>query len=429
MNVTKTSLEDAQVVLEIETEAAVLDKAIKKAVRELANMVNIPGFRKGKVPRKVLERHVGAKAILDTAFEGLVPEIAKEAMEQEDIEPVTQPQAEAVTLAEGQPLVFKLTFTPRPEVTLGEYKGLKIAKKAINVSDEEVDAELKRMQRRRSKLHAADDDATVEDGDMITLDFKGEIDGTPFDGGEGEDFPLDIGSGSFVEGFESQLIGAKVGEDRDVNVTFPDDYHEKAVAGKNAVFHTTVRSIKKRELPELNDEFAKEASKFATLDELKADIKRILTATAESQAVNERRVAAVEQATNNITVDIPEVMIENRINQMIEEMSLSLQQQGLNFEQYMQYANTDIAKVREDYREQAEKDVRMNLMLDEVAKAENLKAENEDISREIVTMAAQYRTTPQEVQKVIREQGRASNLVGNIVRRKAVDVIYDNLIE
>ncbi|WP_295713725.1 trigger factor [uncultured Mitsuokella sp.] len=429
MKVTVENGENQQVTLTIEVEAAEVNKAVEKACKSLANRVNIPGFRKGKAPRMIVERHVGKDAVLQEAFDLVAPKALNEAFDEQKIEPVTRPNVDIVTLEEGKDLVFKATVTPRPEVKLGEYKGLKVEKAAVNITDEDVDKQLKTFQDRQGKLVDAPEGAEVKDGDFTTLDFKGFVDGKAFDGGEGKDYPLQIGSKSFIPGFEDQLIGAKIGEERDVNVKFPEEYHAKELAGKDATFKCTIRSIKTKELPAIDDELAKKVSKFQTLDELKADIRKNLEENAERTAENDQKSAAIEMATNNITVDIPAVMIDNRVTAMIQEMAMRLEQQGMKLEQYLQYAGTDIAKLREQYRETAEKNVKTDLMLEEVAKAENIKVEGKDLDAEVAAMAAAYGATPQQVQKIIKEQGRIGDLAASVLRKKTAQFIIDNIAE
>ena len=429
MKVTAEKIYNQQVVLEIEVEAAEVEKATEKAYKRIANKVNIPGFRKGKAPKKIVEQHVGKQAILDEAFDIVAPKAFNDALDEQKIDPVTRPQIEVVTLEEGKNLVFKATVTPKPEVALGEYKGLKVEKEAVEVKDEEVDKQIEQMRDRQGKMVDAPEGAEVKSGDFTTLDFKGFVDGEAFDGGEGKDYPLQIGSNSFIPGFEDQLIGAKIGEQRDVNVKFPEEYHSKELAGKDAKFECTIRSIKSKELPALDDEFAKKASTFQTLDELKADIREKLTKNAEQKAENDRKSAAIQQATDNITVDIPAVMIDNRVTAMIQEMAMRLEQQGMKLEQYLQYAGTDIAKIREDYRETAEKNVKTDLMLEAVAKAEEIKVEAADLDAEIGAMAAAYGATPAQVQKIIKEQGRIGDLAATVLRKKTAQFVVDNIAE
>ena len=427
MKVTVENGENQQVTLTIEVEAADVNKAVDQACKRLANRVSIPGFRKGKAPRMIVERHVGKDAVLQEAFDIVAPKALSKAFDEQKIDPVTRPSVDIETLEEGKDLVFKATVTPRPEVKLGDYKGLNVPKNEVNIMDEDVEKQLKTFQDRQGKLVDAPEGAEVKDGDFTTLDFKGFVDGEAFDGGEGKDYPLQIGSNSFIPGFEDQLVGAKIGEERDVNVKFPEEYHAKELAGKDATFKCTIRSIKTKELPAIDDELAKKVSKFETLDELKADIRKNLEENAERSAENDQKSAAIEMATNNITVDIPAVMIDNRVTAMIQEMAMRLEQQGMKLEQYLQYAGTDIAKLREQYRETAEKNVKTDLMLEEVAKAEDIKVEAKDLDEEVAAMAAAYGATPQQVQKIIKEQGRIGDLAASVLRKKTAQFIIDNI--
>lgn len=431
MKVSAEKIENQKVVLTIEVVAAELDKAEERACKRFASQVNIPGFRKGKAPRKIVEQHVGKQMVLQEAFDYFIaPEALAEALKDQKMEDiVTRPDIETVTLEEGKDVVFKATVVPRPEVKLGEYKGLKIAKDEVKVTDEDVDNQLKHMADHQAKMVEAPEGAAVEDGDFTTLDFKGFVDGEAFEGGEGKDYPLQIGSNSFIPGFETQLIGAKVGEEKDVNVKFPEEYHAKELAGKDATFKCTIRSIKHKELPAIDDAFAKAASKFETLDELKADIRKNLTENAERKAENDRKAEALETASKNITVDIPPVMVDNEVTRMLREMEMRLAQQGMQLEQYLQFAGTDIAKLREQYRETAEKNVRTGLMLEEVAKAENIKVEAADLDKEVEVMAAAYGATPKQVKKIIAEQGRLNDLAATVLRNKTMQFIFDNLAE
>ena len=427
MKVTVENGENQQVTLTIEVEAAEVNKAVDQACKRLANRVSIPGFRKGKAPCMIVERHVGKDAVLQEAFDIVAPKALSKAFDEQKIDPVTRPSVDIETLEEGKDLVFKATVTPRPEVKLGDYKGLNVPKNEVNITDEDVEKQLKTFQDRQGKLVDAPEGAVVKDGDFTTLDFKGFVDGEAFDGGEGKDYPLQIGSNSFIPGFEDQLVGAKIGEERDVNVKFPEEYHAKELAGKDATFKCTIRSIKTKELPAIDDELAKKVSKFETLDELKADIRKNLEENAERTAENDQKSAAIEMATNNITVDIPAVMIDNRVTAMIQEMAMRLEQQGMKLEQYLQYAGTDIAKLREQYRETAEKNVKTDLMLEEVAKAEDIKVEAKDLDEEVAAMAAAYGATPQQVQKIIKEQGRIGDLAASVLRKKTAQFIIDNI--
>ena len=429
MNVTTEKIENHKVVLTIEVPAEELDKGIKAACKSLANRVNIPGFRKGKAPRRILEMNIGKEAILDEAFDRVAQKAFDEALKQENLDPVDRPQVDIVTLEEGKDVVFKATITPVPEVTLGEYKGLKVAKDAVEVKDEQVEEQVKNILNHHAKMVDAEEGATVANDDFITLDFKGEVDGVAFAGGEGKDYPLQIGSHSFIDTFEDQLVGLKVGEEKDVNVTFPEEYHAKDLAGKAAVFHCKINSIKHKEMPELTDEFVKASTSYESIEDMKAKLRENIEKNAQREADTKRRNEILKQATDNITVDIPEVMVENRVSNMIQELSVNLENQGMNLDAYLKYANMDMAKLREQYKESAAIAVKTDLMLDAVAKAEDIKVENADINAEIALLAATYGTTPQEVSKSIKKNHSIGNLVATVLHKKAANFIIDSAVE
>ena len=429
MNVTTEKIENHKVVLTIEVPAEELDKGIKAACKSLANRVNIPGFRKGKAPRRILEMNIGKEAILDEAFDRVAQKAFDEALKQENLDPVDRPQVDIVTLEEGKDVVFKATITPVPEVTLGEYKGLKVAKDAVEVKDEQVEEQVKNILNHHAKMVDAEEGATVANDDFITLDFKGEVDGVAFAGGEGKDYPLQIGSHSFIDTFEDQLVGLKVGEEKDVNVTFPEEYHAKDLAGKAAVFHCKINSIKHKEMPELTDEFVKASTSYESIEDMKAKLRENIEKNAQREADTKRRNEILKQATDNITVDIPEVMVENRVSNMIQELSVNLENQGMNLDAYLKYANMDMAKLREQYKESAAIAVKTDLMLDAVAKAEDIKVENADINAEIALLAATYGTTPEEVSKIIKKNHSIGNLVATVLHKKAANFIIDSAVE
>ena len=427
MKLTKENGDNHEVVLTIEVPTEEWSKAIAAAVKRIANQVNIHGFRRGKAPRRIVEREVGLAAILDEAYEKLGPKAFNDAMDEEKLELATYPKFERVTVEEDKPLVFKAIVTPKPEVKLGEYKGLKIEKKTEEVTDEQVAQHIDKMRERQAKLVDAPEGAAAKKGDLVTLDFKGFTDGEAFEGGEGKDYPLQIGSGSFIPGFEDQLVGAKAGEEREVKVKFPEDYHEKKLAGKDAVFKCVIHAIRHKELPALDDAFVEKASVFHTVDELKKDVREKMEKAAATKAENDLRVAAIDKAAENITVDIPQVMIEDRITQMIQELAMRLEQQGMKFEQYLQYSGSDMTKLRNEYRETAAKNVRTDLMLEAVAKAENIKVEPADLDSEVAMMAQMYGAKPAQVRKIVVEQGRVGDLAVTVMRRKTAKFIVDHL--
>ena len=426
MKVTTKDIENYERELTVEFEVAEVEKAKKKAAKALAERVNIPGFRKGKAPLHILEQTYGKGYILDEASEILVQQAAQESTKMFNLIPVTQMIPKIVTREEGQNFVFTLTFTPYPEVKLGDYKNLEAEKIVEPVTDEEVDKRLEDMRGHHANMIDAAEGDTVQNGDFITLDFEGSVDGEKFEGGTAQDYPLTIGSHSFIDNFEDQLIGAKVGEEREVNVTFPETYHVKELAEKPAVFKCKINKIQHKELPALDDEFAKKASKFETLAELKEDVRKNLEVAADRRALRSQQEKVIEKAVENMTVDVPPVMIENRITSLIDQFTAQLEMQGMKIEQYMSMSGTDMDKMREDYRETAKKSLLESMLLEEVAKAENLKETENEWNMELAYMAMMYRVNPKQLYKILKENGQLGNVRANILQRKARDLIIQS---
>lgn len=429
MKVTTEKIENQQVVLEITVPAEELEKAYAQAFKNISKQVNIPGFRKGKAPKKMVEKHVGVEYIMDEAFKTVYNASFGEAVDESKQVPVSRVDLEEVQLELGKDVIYKTTFTAKPEVKLGQYKEVKVAKADTTVSDADVDAQLARMLDRQADMVEAEEGAAVENGNFITLDFKGTVDGEAFAGGESKDYPLEVGSNSFIPGFEEQLVGMKVGEEKEVNVTFPEDYHSEELKGKAAVFACKVNSIKRKVLPAMDDEFAKKASTFETLDELKADVRKNLQTAADNKAVNEKREAVLDAISEAAEVEIPNVMIETRINNMINQMAMNIEQQGMKLEQYLQFTGTDMSKLRENCKETAQKNVRIDLVLEAVATAEGIKVEDADLQAEIAGMAAQYGATPAQIKKIIAENGQIGSLIDTIMRRKAMELVVSSAVE
>ncbi len=426
MKVTTKNIENYERELTIEFEVAEVEKAKKKAAKTIAERVNIPGFRKGKAPLAILEQTYGKDYILEEASEILVQQGAQECVKMFGLIPVTQMIPKVVTREEGKNFVFTLTFTPYPEVKLGDYKNLEVEKVVEPVTDEQVEKRLEDMREHHANMIDAAEGDTIQNGDFITLDFEGSVDGEKFDGGTAQDYPLTIGSKSFIDNFEDQLIGAKVGEEREVKVTFPENYHVKDLAEKPAVFKCKINKIQHKELPALDDEFAKKASKFETLAELKEDVRKNLEIAADRQAVRKQQEKVIEKAVENMTLDLPPVMIENRITSLIEQFTAQLEMQGMKIEQYMAMSGTDMDKMREDYRETAKKSLLESILLEEVAKAENLKETEEEWNMELAYMAMMYRVNPKQVYKILKENGQLGNVRANILQRKARDLIIQS---
>lgn len=426
MKVTAEKIDAHKTALSIEVPQAEVAKAVDRAYHKLADKVNIPGFRKGKVPRKVLEMRIGKAALLDEAFELLATPAYVKALDEQGIEPVSRPDIEVVTFEEDKPLVFKATVIAKPEIELGEYKGLKVEKPAVAVGAEEVTKQLENLRNRHAKMVVAED-AALAKGDFAIIDFEGFVDGAPFKGGEGKGYPLEIGSGSFIPGFEDQLIGAKAGEEREVKVDFPADYFASELAGKKAEFKVKVNDVKRKEMPAIDDEFVKEVSDFDSVEELKADIENKLKQTAEDKADREFRTNAIKAAVDNCTVDIPPVMVESEIDNMLREMDISLQNRGMSLAKYLEATKTEVAALRANYREAAVESVKTDLMLEAIAKAEKIEATTEDIDQEIAAMAAGYRAPVDEVRKIVMAEGRLDSLARSVVRKKAAQMVIDSV--
>ncbi|MBQ3451774.1 MAG: trigger factor, partial [Selenomonadaceae bacterium] len=375
----------------------------------------------------ILEQHVGKDAIINEASETLLQNATRKALGILNLVPVSENKADVITNEEGKDFVFTLTFVPFPQAKLGEYKNLEAEKVVEPVTDEDVDKQVEAMRAHHANLiDAAEGDAIV-DGDFITLDYTGTVDGEKFSGGEAKDAPLEIGAHKFIGDFEEQLIGAKVGEERTVKVTFPENYHAKDLAGKDAEFACKINSIKHRELPALDDEFVKKVSTFQTVDEYKADIRKNMEANAERRAVEAQRQAVIDKAVENMTVDLPPVMIDNRVTQMINELDAQLQSSGMNLQQYMAFSGMDMDKLREEYRENAKKAVLTEIMLERVAQAEKLTVTQGELNFEISMMAQMYRTPQKQIEKYLKDSGQISGVAAGILRRKASKFIIDNM--
>ena len=426
MKITTKDIENYERELTVEFDADELAKNKKAAAKRLGERVSIPGFRKGKVPEKILEQHLGKEAIIEEAQDMLIQKGASESVKMFNFVPVTEMKHKIISCEEGKGFVYTLTFTPYPEVKLGEYKNLDVEKVVEPVTDEQIEHQLEHIRGHHAVMIDAEEGSAVADGDFITLDFSGTVDGEKFDGGTAEDYPLTIGSHSFIDNFEDQLIGLKVGEEKDVKVTFPENYQVKKLADKPAVFHCKINSIKHRELPEVNEEFVKKVSKFETLDEFKADLRKTLEEQAERRAERDQEEKIIEKAVENMTVDLPPVMIEERITHMIEEFTLQLQSRGLDVAKYMASAGIDMEKMREDYRETAKKNLLSDILLDEVARVENLKFSKQELDFEVQMMALMYHTSPKQIEKILKENRQMSGVAVNVLRKKAMDLILSS---
>ena len=426
MKATLKNVDQHVVELTIEVPAADVAAGIKAAVKRIASQVNVPGFRKGKAPRNVIEMNYGKEAVLNEAYDFLVNQNYTAALQENKIVPVSQPEIEQVQFEEGKDLIFKATVTKRPDVKLGDYKGLDAKKEEAKVTDEQIQDQLKNIAEQQAEMVVADKDAKVEQGDFAVIDFKGTVDGKAFDGGEGKSYPLQIGSGNFIPGFEDQLVGAKAGDVVTVKVTFPEDYFVADLAGKEAEFATHIHDIKRKQLPELNDEFAKANSSYETIEELKADLRKKMEEDAERRAVDAYNGELIKTAVENADVDIPEVMVADRVEQMIQELAMSMEGRGLKLEDYLKFSNKTVEELREEYKETAAENVRTDLVLDAIAVEEKIEVTPDDMNREIFMMAQNFGANPQEVWDIIAKEGRVSMLAGSVARKKAARFIVDN---
>ena len=425
MNVTVERVEN-EATLKITAPAADVNAGFKKAVQKIANQVNIPGFRKGKAPRAIIEMHYGKEAVKQEAFEEVANKAYSEALEQEKLIPVSDPKVEESTFEEGKDLELTIKVTLKPEPELGEYKGLHVDKKEAEVTDEQVEAQIKDLMSRDAKMVVAEEGAVIEKGDFAIIDFAGTVDGEPFSGGEGKGYPLEVGSNSFIPGFEDQLVGLSKGDSTDVEVTFPEEYFVKELAGKEAVFKVNIQDVKRKELPELNDEYVASKTDFKTVEELRANYKERMQKAAEANAKAEYEHELIDLAVANAKFSVPEIMIEDKISQMVDEMKMSLESRKMTLDMYMQYTGLDMAKIRENQRPVAEENVKTDLVLDAIAKAENIQVDMADVDAEIAAISAQHGAAPEEVKKIIKGNGTMGLLLANILRRKAAHVVIDS---
>ena len=413
-------LEKSMVALTVEVGAADFEAAVEKAYKKQRGQIRVPGFRPGKAPRKMIEAMFGAQVFYEEAVNIALPDAYEEAVKEQDLQVVGYPQVELLDVGK-EGFSFKATVAVFPEMTLGQYKGLEAPKAEAKVTDEDVDARLKEMAERNSRMVSVD--RAVEKGDIANINFEGFLDGEPFDGGKGEDHDLEIGSGSFVPGFEDQLIGMKAEEERDINITFPEDYHAD-LAGKAVVFHVKVNAVKVKEVPAIDDEFAKDVSEFDTLDELKADVRGKITAEREEAAGRAFEDILMGKVADGLTGEIPDAMVEAQAQRFVDNFRMQIQSQGLPFDKYLEMTKMDVDSLLEQAKEPAARQVKMDLAVGAIIKAEGLEATDEDVDAEYEKMAKQYGMEAEEIKKymdaeVIREQ---------VLRDKAIRVVVDSAV-
>ena len=427
MSLQVEKLEKNMAKLTIEVSADDLEKALQNAYNKQKKNLSVPGFRKGKVPRAMIEKMYGAEIFYDDAANAIIPKAYSDAYDECELELVSQPDIDIVQLEKGKPFIFTALVAVKPEVTLGEYKGIKVAKTDVEVTDEEVEAKVQEEAEKNARTITVEDRA-VEDGDDVILDFEGFVDGAAFEGGKGENYPLTIGSGSFIPGFEEQLVGAEAGKEVEVNVTFPAEYHAEDLAGKEAVFKCTVHEIKAKELPEIDDEFAAEVSEFDTLEEYKADIRAKLLEQKEAEAKTEKENQVVDAVVANAAMEIPEAMIDTQVRQMADDFAQRIQSQGLTMEQYFQFTGMTAAQMLDEMRPQAVKNIETRLVLEAVAKAENIEITEEKFDEEIEKMAEVYKMEADKLKQFMGEAEK-EQMKKDMAVQEAVTFLADNAVE
>lgn len=411
-------------VLTFEVSVEDFDQALDQAFKKVSKDVQIPGFRKGKIPRSIFEKRFGVESLYQDAVDIVLPSAYSKAVDEAEIFPIAQPSIDIDQIEKGQPLVFTAEVEVKPEVKLGEYKGLEVEEKSVEVTDEDVEQEIENLRERQAEL-VVKEDSEIEDGDTAVIDFEGFKDGVAFEGGQGENHSLEIGSGQFIPGFEEQLIGKKAGDETEVEITFPEEYHAEDLAGQDAVFKVKIHEVKAKELPELDDEFAKDVDEeVETLDELKAKKREELETNKKQQAENEQREELLQQASDNIEVEIPEAMVDTEVNQMVREFEQQLQMQGMTLEMYSQFSGQDENALKEQMREDAEKRVKTNLTLEAIAEAENLEATEEDIDAELEKMGSMYGVEKEQLLQMLG--GSTETLENDLKMRAAIEFLAEN---
>ena len=423
MSLQVEKLENNTAKLTIEVAAEEFEQAIQAAYKKNKNKFNVPGFRKGKVPYAMVEKMYGAAVFYEDAANDIIPKAYADAAAESELEIVARPEINVTQIEKGKPFIFEAEVTLKPEIKLGKYKGVKVEAMDTTVTDEDVQAELDKVKEQNARLVAADDKA-VEDGDQTTIDFEGFVDGVAFEGGKGEDYPLTIGSHSFIDNFEEQLIGKKVGEEVEVNVTFPEDYQAEELAGKPAMFKVTVKEIKVKEYPEVDDDFAQDVSEFDTLDEYKADIRKNLEEKKAQEAEADKESKVIEAIVNDSEMDIPEKMIETQCQQMVEEFAQNIAMQGISFEQYLQFTGGSVDQLTEQVKPQAEARIQSSLVLEAIVDAENIEATDEEYDEEIKKMAEKYQMEAEKVNDFLSEDDK-KNIKADICARKAAKLAVE----
>ena len=419
--------EKNMVKLVIEASAEEFEADLNAAYNKNKNKISVPGFRKGKAPRKMIEQLYGSQIFFEDAANEIIPDAYADAAKESGLDIVSQPKVSIEQLEAGKPFIFAAEVAVRPEVELGEYKGVEVTKADAEVTDADVEEELKKVQDQNSRTVSVEDRA-VKDGDMTVIDFEGFIDGEAFEGGKGENYPLTIGSHSFIDTFEEQMIGMNIGEEKELNVTFPEDYHAENLKGKPATFKVTVKEIKEKQLPELDDDFAQDVSDFDTLAEYKDDLKKKIAERKESEAKAKKESEAIEKVVEAAKMDIPQAMIDTQVNRMLEDFAMRLQQQGLSVEQYFQYTGMTADKIMEEMKPEAVKRIKNSLVLEAVAKAENIEVSEEEFEAELQKMADMYKMEIEKIKEFMQD-AEAKQMKDDIAIQKAVELIVSSAVE
>ena len=419
--------EKNMVKLVIEATAEEFEAGLNTAYNKSKSKINVPGFRKGKAPRKIIEQLYGQEVFFEDAANAIIPDAYAKACIESELDIVSQPKISVTQLEKGKPFVFEAEVAVRPEVELGNYKGVEVSKVDTEVTDTDVEEEIKKVAEQNSRTITVEDRA-VKDGDMTVIDFEGFIDGEAFEGGKGENYPLTIGSHSFIDNFEDQIIGMNIGDEKEINVTFPEDYHAEELKGKPATFKVSVKEIKEKQLPDIDDDFAQDVSDFDTLDEYKADLKKKIAERKEAEAKKQKETEAIEKIVADSKMDIPQAMIDTQVTRMAEDFAQRLQQQGLSLEMYFKYTGLTAEKILDDMKPEAVKRIQNSLVLEAVAKAENIQVSDDEFNSELSKMAEMYKMEVDKIKEFMGES-EEKQMRDDIAIQKAVDLIVSSAVE
>ena len=419
--------EKNMVKLVIEATAEEFEAGLNTAYNKSKSKINVPGFRKGKAPRKIIEQLYGQEVFFEDAANAIIPDAYAKACIESELDIVSQPKISVTQLEKGKPFVFEAEVAVRPEVELGNYKGVEVSKVDTEATDADVEEEIKKVAEQNSRTITVEDRA-VKDGDMTVIDFEGLIDGEAFEGGKGENYPLTIGSHSFIDNFEDQIIGMNIGDEKEINVTFPEDYHAEELKGKPATFKVSVKEIKEKQLPDIDDDFAQDVSDFDTLDEYKADLKKKIAERKEAEAKKQKETEAIEKIVADSKMDIPQAMIDTQVTRMAEDFAQRLQQQGLSLETYFKYTGLTAEKILDDMKPEAVKRIQNSLVLEAVAKAENIQVSDDEFNSELSKMAEMYKMEVDKIKEFMGES-EEKQMRDDIAIQKAVDLIVSSAVE